>query len=834
MAKFNERLQFILDMSDKLTGPATKATKSLKGLGADVVATQKKLAAMNKQAGDISKLAALRGEVERNGKTSKELADKVGALKVQIAMTEKPTKAMRDALRAAVKEQTEHGKVSDKARDSLYKLDQQLKRAGVDTSRLGEAERKARIQAAQFSNELRRQSEALDRATKRQEEFTKAKERYAKQEQLAQKMGAGGAKVALAGAAVLGGQYAAGSPFKDFDAQMSAVQATGAFDDKTKERLAKLARDEAKISAWGATDVAKSQEFLAMAGYSADQIVAAQRGILNLASATNTGLAETADIASNIQSGFGLGADEIGRIGDILTKVTSTANTNLVELGGAMKYVAPVAKAAGYEIESVAAAAGMMANVGIKDSQAGTALRAAITRMAALPKAAKKAFDELGVATKDAAGNMRPLEEVLADVAEKTEGMGTGDKTALIAKMFGVEASAGLGELLAKSTGAELRAYIEKLRNSAGATDTAAATRLKNLDGDIKVLRSGIEEVQLKYGETFDKMYRGIIRAATAGVAAIDKWMAENPKLVKALGLVSMAIGAILSVVGVMIMVMAPLVLGWAKWRLMMWMWSVVAKGVLGAIWRLIAGVVMMTAKVAAQIAVTSLLIARWVVVTTVMTALRVAMAAVRGIVVAVTAAQWLWNAALTANPIGAVVMAVAALVAGGIWLYQNWDKLPELFDNLWAKVSEFVGFDPLAALSGVWDAVGDYFSDLFGGIWDKFMSVFGGIKNGIKDFGNWALGGFGFFEDNPELKEQVNDAPKPGETDPKVNGKPATKGNQIPAPKQVVNTTNQNTYQITIDAKGLSAQEVAEALDRKMAEAQRLADQKNRGRMND
>lgn len=831
MAKDNKRLQFIMDMVDKISAPAQKVNKSLQGMGKEVTDSQKKLAALNKQAGDISKLAAMRGELDRNNKTSKEMADRVQKLKMQMLLTEKPTKAMKDNFRAATKEQSDHLKVSDKHKQALDKLTQSLAKGGVDINRLGESERRTRMQIAQTNTTLRDQQKALDGTTRKQEQLTKAKEAYTKAEAAAGKMASGGAKMAAGGTALMAANYAAGSPYRSFDAQMSAVQATGGMGDADKARLAKLAREEAKISAWGATEVASSQEYLAMAGYGVEQIEKAQRGVLNLASATSTGLAQTADIATNIQGAFGLLASDMPRIGDVLTKVTTSSNTNLVELADAMKYVGPVAKTAGYEIESVAAAAGLMANAGIKGSQAGTALRGAITRMAALPKAAKKVFDELNVSTKDAAGNMRPLEDVLIDVAKATENMGSGDKVAAISKMFGVEASAGIAELLSKTTGDEMTDFIKKLQEAQGATDKAAATRLKNLDGDIKVMMSGVEELQLKWGESFNMMYRGVVRFATGVIAWIDQWMAENPRMVKALGLVVTVMGAIGAAVGTLIMVMAPLVIGWAKWRLVMWMWNTVASKALLGIWGLIKGiglkilsVLKVVAAIGLWIAKVTLMTARFVIVNTVMAVYRV-------LVGTLTAAQWLWNAALTANPIGAVVMAVVALVAAGVWLYQNWERLPEIFSNLWAKITEFVGFDPMAAITGAWDAVGTYFTDLFGGIWDSFMSVFGKIGDKLSSFGSWATGGFGLFDD--ELKEQVQDAPKPG-GDPVVKGKPATKGNQVKMAAPVQNNDNSVVHLQITTQPGQDNEAIAREVTRQLAEAKRKEQQEQRARNKD
>ena len=839
MAIENKRLSLVLDMVDKITAPSQKLAASTKKVGTELAKTTKSLHALQAQASDISKLSKLQGEMDKTGNTFKAASAKVGHLKVQMAMVEKPTAAMRKELREAEKAVKAADKAHRAQEQAVGALSDKLRRAGVDTSHLAQAMRNNRTETARVTSEFRTQTRALDDATKAQQRYTDAKAAHDKYASAAGKAGAVGAGMVAGGAGLIAASYAAGSPFRSFDAQMSAVQATGGMSDEARARLAKLARDEAKVSAWGATDAASAQEFLAMAGFDEKAITDSLRGVMNLASATKTGLAETADISSNILSGFGLDPAEMQRVGDVLTKVTTTSNTNLTELGGAMKYVAPVAKTAGYEIESVAAAAGLMANAGIKDSQAGTALRAAVLRMASLPKAAKKAFSELGVETTDAQGNLRGLEHVLADVAKAMEGMGSGERLQKLSAMFGVEASAGLAELLDKSSGAEMMAYIEKLKGAKGATDQAAATRLKNLDGDLKNLSSAVEEVQLKYGDAMDSFYRGIVQTSTSVIQSIDGWMERNPKMVKAIGLVATAIGVVMAAMGSLLMVLAPILLMIGKYKLAVWALTVVKQAWIASA---------IGARVATVALNAQMLIARAGVAAMVMWGARYA-----AITKAVTVAQWAVNAAMTANPIGIVIVAVAALVAAGIALYQNWDKVSAFFGEMWEGIKatfsggvdyvmNLLNMNPLAALdkvggdiigffSGMWDTVTRMCDDFFGGLFEKFDKLMNFFKN---PFGGDA-----------KLDAQVKGAPARGDVTgddfiPTGDERPipkAVSGGAVKPPRPAGGTKQEINLTLHVEAgvdPGQFEKIATDATKRVIDEANRKREREERARMRD
>ncbi len=160
-------------------------------------------------------------------------------------------------------------------------------------------------------------------------------------------------------------------------------------------------------------------QFLAMAGFKTNEIVKTMPGMLQLASAGVIDLGRAADISSNILTGFGLAAGDMARVGDVLTNAFTTSNTSLEMLGQTMKYVAPIAKGTGASIETVAAMAGKLGDAGIQADQAGTALRSMFIRLAKQPTMTAEALKQLGVAVKDANGDMRQMPDVLKDIAEK-------------------------------------------------------------------------------------------------------------------------------------------------------------------------------------------------------------------------------------------------------------------------------------------------------------------------------------------------------------------------------------------------------------------------------
>ena len=364
-----------------------------------------------------------------------------------------------------------------------------------------------------------------------------------------------------------------------FEDAMAKVGALARADKKDLAALTAQARQLGRDTVFTANQAAEGMQFLAMAGFSTEKVMAAMPGLLDLAAAGAIDLGRASDISSNILSAFKINASDMGRVSDTLAYTFTTSNTTLETLGETMKYVGPVAAAVNMSLEDTAAAVGLLGNVGIQGTQAGTALRAALLRLSAPPKqaaealleltgegveglddlmaevgGAQQALSSLGVKTKDSAGNLRPMVEILEELNLKMADMGTGEKMEKIKKIFGANASAAMvalmeqagktvdenGNRIVDSYGRQstaLRKYMEDINKSAGTGARIAKQMNDTTGGSLRVMRSAFEDVAIVTGNLFAPAIRSLAGAMVTGANAVSAFMEKYPGLSKAIGL---------------------------------------------------------------------------------------------------------------------------------------------------------------------------------------------------------------------------------------------------------------------------------------------------------
>ncbi|EPC0344947.1 phage tail tape measure protein, partial [Escherichia coli] len=341
------------------------------------------------------------------------------------------------------------------------------------------------------------------------------------------------------GAAAAGG-YAAGrflQPAIGFGKEMSRVQALTRID-KNSPQFKALREQALKLGSetpFTASDAASGQSFLAMAGFTPQAIQAALPGVLNMALAGGVELGETADIGSNILTQFNLTADQMDRVGDTLTAAFTRTNTDLRALGETMKYTGPVAAKLGISLEEAAAMAGMLASNGLRGSDAGTAMRASLSRLASPPKAAADALKELGVSVADARGKMRPMEDVLLDLYKATQKYGQVDQVSFFKDIAGEEAFVGLQTLVAAAGSGELQKLTRELQGARGEVDRVAKVMADNLDGDLKNLDSAWEGLRIRISDLVDGPLRSVTQWLTRVLEKITSLAQAHPVLTRQL-----------------------------------------------------------------------------------------------------------------------------------------------------------------------------------------------------------------------------------------------------------------------------------------------------------
>ncbi|ELN6008608.1 phage tail tape measure protein, partial [Escherichia coli] len=393
------------------------------------------------------------------------------------------------------------------------------------------------------------------------------------------------------------GGYAAGrflQPAIGFGKEMSRVQALTRID-KNSPQFKALREQALKLGSetqFTASDAASGQSFLAMAGFTPQAIQAALPGVLNMALAGGVELGETADIGSNILTQFNLTADQMDRVGDTLTAAFTRTNTDLRALGETMKYTGPVAAKLGISLEEAAAMAGMLANNGLRGSDAGTAMRASLSRLASPPKAAADALKELGVSVADARGKMRPMEDVLLDLYKATQKYGQVDQVSFFKDIAGEEAFVGLQTLVAAAGSGELQKLTRELQGARGEADRVAKVMADNLDGDLKNLDSAWEGLRIRISDLVDGPLRSVTQWLTRVLEKITSLAQVHPVLTRQLLIAGGALLAMTATVGSLSLAIGVLAGPLAKLRLgfSLLTGSMNAVRLLPALWGMVTG----------------------------------------------------------------------------------------------------------------------------------------------------------------------------------------------------------------------------------------------------
>lgn len=281
---------------------------------------------------------------------------------------------------------------------------------------------------------------------------------------------------------------------KSFEAGMSEVQAISGASGKDLEKLSVKAKQMGATTKFSATESATALKYMAMAGWKTNQMVSGLSGVMNLAAASGEDLGTVSDIVTDSMTAFGLKAKDSGHFADVLAKASSSSNTNVAMMGETFKYVAPLAGSMKYSIEDTATAIGLMANAGIKGSQAGTSLRSIITRLVKPPKDAATALNALGISTTKADGSMKPLRETMAELREKFSGLTESQKASYASSIAGQEAMSGLLAIV-NASDSDFNKLQKAIDNSSGAAKKQADVMNNNLQGALYDLGSAAESV---------------------------------------------------------------------------------------------------------------------------------------------------------------------------------------------------------------------------------------------------------------------------------------------------------------------------------------------------
>ncbi len=707
----NLKLQVVLSAVDKLTAPFRSAQESNKRLASAVRQSRDSLKNLNQQASQIDGFRKIKQQLTYTQQAYQSATQRVATLAKEIANTENPTKKQLEAFKKAQREAGQLKTKYEQLQQSAQRQRSALQANGISTNQLGQAQRRLNSDIERTTQQLRRQENQLRRSAEQERRMAAAKSQYQKTLDVRNKMAGTGATMTATGAGMLYSAKQTLMPGYEFNVGMSKVQALTRLDKNSDEfkMLREQAQELGATTAFTANQVAQGQAFYAMAGFKPEQIKNAMPGTLAMSLAGDIDLGTTADIGSNILTGFKLDSDQMGRVSDVLVGAFTRSNTSLTMLGDTMKYVAPVASGLGVDLETAAAATGKLGDAGIQGSMAGTSLRAILGRLAEPPKMAAKALEELGIKTRDAKGNLRDFPELLAELDKKTAKMGNAQRAGFFKAIAGEEAFSALSVLAEQAGKGELQKFVDELKKAKGEAQNVAGTMTDNLDGDMKNLTSAWEALGIKIFDGIDKPLRQISQSITKAISKVESWVKANPELAKTLTMIGLAIAGIITTLGILSLSIAAM---------------------LGPL-------------AAAKLSLSILGIKGGSALTLLLKPIKLLGSAFLGL-----------GKAMLANPILLVIAAIAAAV---YLIYKNWDTIGPYVYKVWDTVKKytaiawqalkdtiksaweaikyiFFNWTPLGLIIKHWDSIVSYTQTTWTMIKTKISDVWEGIKTTLKN----------------------------------------------------------------------------------------------------
>ena len=727
----------------EIGGDTTKLDQALKTVNNTIKTTQSELK-------DVSRLLKL------DPSNTELLSQKQRALKDAVTATKEKLDALKNAQEQA-KKQLEEGKLGQDKYDALQR------------------------EIVETEQELQRlQREAANTNTA----LAKIEAIGGKMQKVGDSIAGAGKKMMPVTLAIAGVGAAAVKTTAEFDEGMSRVSAISGATGDELQTLRDKAREMGAKTKFSASEAASAFEYMAMAGWKSGEMIDGIDGIMSLAAASGEDLAVASDIVTDALTAFGLKASDAGHFSDILAAASSNANTNVSMMGETFKYCAPIAGALGFSAEDTAQAIGLMANSGIKGSQAGTSLRTVMNNLSSDIKLTGKALGEVTIHTTNADGSMRGLSDILADCRAAFSKLSESEKAHAAEALVGKNAMSGFLALM-NAAPADIDKLSNAIGNCDGTSERMAATMQDNLSGQLTILKSQLQELAISFGEILMPVIRSIvskIQEFTDRLNGMDEGTKKNivriAALVAAIGPLLIVIGTTISKVGAAMQGFSTLAKGIGNLKLAM----TSGTGILGKLGAAIGG---LSAPIIAVVAVIAVLVAAFIhlwnnneefrnkviaiweqvkaafvkfgdAIKTRLAALGISFKDIVDFIKTI----WDGFCNLLAPVFEGAFAAIAAVLEGvldilvglfdvfaglftGNW-GQVWNGLKEIFKGTWdgilgilkAAVDMLVGIvDVFLGWFGTdWKTVWSGIKSFFIGIWDGIVGFFSGVWNGIKN----------------------------------------------------------------------------------------------------
>lgn len=456
-----------------------------------------------------SKIDVQKGIVQQNGQQYDNLKQKLELQKTAHDQLKTKVEAAKKAYEDSAKATGEDSEETQKLKAEYEKLSSQL---STSESQIAKTETAITKQEAAVNQSKAALTEMEAELKNVNAELARAPfdEYAAKAEKVGGTLTSVGQKLLPLSTSIAGLGVAAVKTTADFDSEMSKVSAISGATGTDLDKLRGKAREMGAKTKFSASEAAQGMQYMAMAGWKTQDMMDGLEGIMNLAAASGEDLASTSDIVTDALTAFGLSAKDSSHFSDILAAASSNANTNVSMMGETFKYAAPVLGSLGYTAEDAALAIGLMANAGIKSSQAGTSLRGAITNLAKPTDTVAAAMDKYGISLTDSSGKMLSLRELMEQLRQKLGGLSKAEQAQAAAALFGKNAMSGMLAII-NGSDKDFEKLAGAIDNCDGSSEKMANTMNDNLQGQITILMSQLQELAISFGEILMPKIRDIV-----------------------------------------------------------------------------------------------------------------------------------------------------------------------------------------------------------------------------------------------------------------------------------------------------------------------------------
>ena len=614
----------------EISGDTTKLQTALKGVNTEIRNTQSQLR-------DVEKLLKLDpGNTELIAQKHKLLGQAVDETKQKLETLKTAQEQANEALK--------NGTISQEQYDGLQR------------------------EIIETESQLKRLEEQADRSSVALQKIAATGEKW---QTAGDKIADAGKKLLPVTGVVTAAGTAAVKTAADFEASMSKVSAVSGATGADLDALSAKAREMGSKTKFSASEAAEAMNYMAMAGWKTEDMLSGIEGVMNLAAASGEDLAATSDIVTDALTAFGLTAKDSGHFADVLAAASSNANTNVSMMGETFKYCAPIAGSLGFSVEDTAEAIGLMANAGIKSTQAGTSLRTVMTSLSGDVKICGSAIGEVTVATANADGSMRDLSDILADCRAAFAGLTESEKASAAESLVGKNAMSGFLALMDAGEG-DINKLSGAINDCDGAAQKMADTMNDNLEGQFTILKSALEELAISFGQLLIPALRDVVQWLQGFVGFLNSLPEGVKKTIVVIALVAAALGPVLIIVG----------------------------------------------KVISSIGTTMTIIPK-----------------LAGVIGTVQKAFAALHVTMLANPIALIIAAITALVAAFIYLWNTneefrkfwislWEDVKRVAVEVWEGISQF--------MSQAWEAIRQTAVTVWNGMKQTITTVITGIRDTV------------------------------------------------------------------------------------------------------